>query len=70
MFNQTASVSDFRPVQALERIGEMYFGIPVRRQTNPLFDMMGSLFGGAAQIPAQPGLQKIEPPAPPAVDLD
>ncbi|KAK3945809.1 hypothetical protein QBC46DRAFT_424562 [Diplogelasinospora grovesii] len=31
---------------ALEMIGEMYFGIQRPRQSNPLFDMMGSLFGG------------------------
>ena len=56
--------------KALERIGEMYFNIPVRRQTNPLFEMMGSLFGGGAPSNPQPALQKIEPPAPPAMDLD
>jgi len=33
--------------EALEQIGEMYFGIPVKRGNN-LFDMMGSLFGGGA----------------------
>ena len=33
---------------ALEMIAEMYFGIQRPRQSNPLFDMMGSLFGGAA----------------------
>jgi hypothetical protein len=33
--------------EALEQIGEMYFGIPVKRGHN-LFDMMGSLFGGSA----------------------
>jgi len=33
---------------ALEMIAEMYFGIERPRQSNPLFDMMGSLFGGGA----------------------
>ncbi|KAL2152076.1 hypothetical protein VTH82DRAFT_5260 [Thermothelomyces myriococcoides] len=33
---------------ALEMIAEMYFGIQRPRQSNPLFDMMGSLFGGGA----------------------
>lgn len=32
---------------ALAQIGEMYFGIRIPSQSNPLFDMMGSLFGGA-----------------------
>lgn len=33
--------------EALAQIGEMYFGIKIPRQGNPLFDMMGSmLFGG------------------------
>lgn len=32
--------------EALEIIAEMYFGIQRPRQSNPLFDMMGSLFGG------------------------
>lgn len=33
---------------ALETIAEMYFHIQRPRQSNPLFDMMGSLFGGGA----------------------
>ncbi len=32
--------------QALDQIGEMYFGIKILSQGNPLFDMMGSLFMG------------------------
>ncbi len=32
--------------EALEIIAEMYFNIQRPRQSNPLFDMMGSLFGG------------------------
>ena len=32
---------------AIETIAEMYFSIQRPRQSNPLFDMMGSLFGGA-----------------------
>lgn len=31
---------------ALELVAEMYFGIQRPRQGNPLFDMMGSMFGG------------------------
>ncbi|KIH87950.1 hypothetical protein SPBR_05127 [Sporothrix brasiliensis 5110] len=33
---------------AVETIAEMYFHIQRPRQSNPLFDMMGSLFGGGA----------------------
>ncbi|CRK35845.1 hypothetical protein BN1708_019833, partial [Verticillium longisporum] len=33
---------------ALEMVAEMYFGIVKPRQSNPLMDMMGSLFGGGA----------------------
>lgn len=33
---------------SLETIAEMYFHIQRPRQSNPLFDMMGSLFGGNA----------------------
>jgi hypothetical protein len=57
--------------EALEQIGEMYFGIQVRRQGNPLFDMMGSLFGGGGGGPP-PKSRRVEPTAgaPPAMDLD
>jgi golgi to ER traffic protein 4 len=34
--------------EALESIAEMYFGISPPRQSNPLLDMMGSMFGGGA----------------------
>lgn len=32
--------------EALEQIGEMYFGIRIPKQGNPMFDMLGSMFGG------------------------
>ncbi|KAF2272766.1 DUF410-domain-containing protein [Westerdykella ornata] len=45
---------------ALDRIGEMYFGIRVPRQGNPMMDMLGSMFMGGGlgggQKPATPGL--------------
>lgn len=55
---------------ALAQIGEMYFGIRIPSQSNPLFDMMGSLLmggggGGGAQ---KPKARKVE--APPAPGLD
>ena len=62
--------------EALAHIGEMYFGIKIPRQGNPLFDMMsGMLFGGGgggAQKPASTPKakpKKVEP-VPPPVDLD
>ncbi|KAI9784999.1 MAG: hypothetical protein M1839_001196 [Geoglossum umbratile] len=57
---------------ALDQIGEMYFGIQIRRQTNPLMDIMGSLFGGPGAGGAGPPQSKRVggPAPPPAVDLD
>ena len=55
--------------EALAQIGEMYFGIKIPSQSNPLFDMMGSfLMGGAGGSQKKPS-RKVEAPAPaPAVD--
>lgn len=61
---------------ALAQIGEMYFGIRIPRQGNPLFDMMGSMMGfGASPKPASPRpstpkVKKAEASAPPAEGLD
>ena len=61
---------------ALAQVGEMYFGIKIPRQGNPLFDMMGSLMGfGASPKPASPRpgtpkVKKAEATAPPAEGLD
>ncbi|KAG8532042.1 uncharacterized protein KY384_003679 [Bacidia gigantensis] len=54
---------------ALAQIGEMYFGIKIPRQGNPLFDMMGSMmgFGGSSK----PQAKKREPvQLPPTEGLD
>ena len=63
--------------EALAQIGEMYFGIKIPRQGNPLFDMMGSMFfggaGGASPKPASTPKTKpkrVDSPAPPPADLD
>lgn len=32
--------------EALDTIGEMYFGIKIPRQGNPMMDILGSMFGG------------------------
>lgn len=56
--------------EAMAQIGEMYFGIKIPSQSNPLFDMMGSLLmggggGGAQKKPAK----NLQAPAPaPALD--
>lgn len=41
-----AQLKDVNWAEALEQIGEMYFGIKIPRQGNPMFDMLGSMFGG------------------------
>ncbi|KAH7363102.1 hypothetical protein B0T11DRAFT_329105 [Plectosphaerella cucumerina] len=55
---------------ALETVAEMYFGIARPRQSNPLMDMMSSMFGGGAPGAAQgrPATRRVE--APTAEGLD
>lgn len=65
--------------EALAQIGELYFGIKIPKQGNPLFDMMGSMFfgGGGGQGGGSPSggqqsrntAKKVEAP-PPSMDLD
>jgi hypothetical protein len=50
-------------MQALEQIGDVYFGIQIRRQAN-IFDMMGSMFGAA------PEPQRRAPEIAGSLDLD
>ncbi|KAK4680146.1 hypothetical protein QC764_210470 [Podospora pseudoanserina] len=57
---------------ALELIGEMYFGIQRPRQSNPLFDMMGSFLGmpgGGGGSGGRPMARRVEA-APAAEGLD
>ncbi|EEP78287.1 conserved hypothetical protein [Uncinocarpus reesii 1704] len=61
--------------QALAHIGEVYFGIRIPKQSNPLMDMMGMFFGGGSQggnrspTPQRPKQPKqVAPPA--SMDLD
>lgn len=52
---------------ALAQVGEMYFGIRIPRQGNPLFDMMGSMMGfGGNPKPStpRPGTPKGKPSTP------
>lgn len=41
-----AELKDVNWSEALDQIGEIYFGIKIPRQGNPMFDMLGSMFGG------------------------
>ncbi len=56
--------------EALEIVAEIYFGISPPRQGNPLFDMMGSMFGGAAPKKQQKKRVTATAPAPVAEGLD
>lgn len=56
--------------EALAQIGEMYFGIKIPSQSNPLMDMMGSfLMGGSGSASQKPG-NRIGGPAAPSPALD
>ncbi|KAL8418285.1 hypothetical protein RB594_001771 [Gaeumannomyces avenae] len=53
--------------EPLEIVAEMYFGIARPRQSNPLLDMMGSLFsggggGGGASAGRKPPVRRVEAP--------
>lgn len=41
-----AQLKDVNWAEALDQIGEMYFGIKIPQRGNPMFDMLGSMFGG------------------------
>ncbi|KAF2261147.1 DUF410-domain-containing protein [Lojkania enalia] len=41
-----AHLNDLNWAEALDQIGEMYFGIRIPRQGNPMMDMLGSMFMG------------------------
>ncbi|KFZ03632.1 hypothetical protein V502_10790 [Pseudogymnoascus sp. VKM F-4520 (FW-2644)] len=56
--------------EALESIAEMYFGISRPRQGNPLFDMMGSMFGAPQAPKKQPKRVGAASSAPAAEGLD
>ncbi len=56
---------------SLEIIAEMYFGIQRPRQSNPLLDMMGGLFGGGAGAggpSTKPSVRRVEAPAAEGLD--
>lgn len=48
--------------EAVEQIGETYFGVKRPRQSNPLMDMMGSMFGGGSAVGGR------RTPAPPIME--
>jgi len=49
-----ANLKDTNWDEALDQIGEMYFGIRIPKQGNPMFDMLGSMFGGGMGGGAKP----------------
>lgn len=54
---------------ALAQIGEMYFGIKIPSQSNPLLDMMGSfLMGGGGGASKQAASKTVQPAPAPALD--
>ena len=56
--------------EALDQIGEMYFGIKIPRQGNPMFDMLGSMFGGGMGGGGAAAPKKAVGGRPPAAGLD
>lgn len=50
--------------EALDQIGEMYFGIKIPSQSNPLMDMMGSLLMGGGRNSPKPKPKSVGPAAP------
>jgi hypothetical protein len=56
--------------EALVSVAEMYFGIQRPRQGNPLFDMMGSMFGGGGPAASKPQPKRVGASAPVAEGLD
>jgi hypothetical protein len=56
--------------EALAQIGEMYFGIKMPSQGNPLFDMMSSFMGGGGSGSQKPASRRVEAAPAPAPALD
>ena len=54
--------------EALTSVAEMYFGIQRPRHGNPLFDMMGSMFGGGGAGPAKSQPKRVGGSAAPAAE--
>ncbi|KAH0371835.1 DUF410-domain-containing protein, partial [Aureobasidium melanogenum] len=50
--------------EALAQVGEMYFGIKIPSQSNPLFDMMSSFMGGGGSGSQKSAPRRVEAPAP------
>jgi hypothetical protein len=65
-----ADLKDVNWNEALDQIGEMYFGIKIPRQGNPMFDMLGSMFGGGMGGGGAPPKKAVGGRAPPAAGLD
>lgn len=54
--------------EALAHVGEMFFSIQQPRQSNPLMDMMGAMFGGGSGGGQERQKPQSNPAPPPALD--
>ena len=50
--------------EALDQIGEMYFGIKMPRQGNPMMDMLGNMFMGGGGGGGKKEKKSVAPAAP------
>lgn len=58
-----AHLKDVAWEEALAQVGEMYFGIKIPRQGNPMMDMLGNMFmGGGMGGGSKKGGKKDERP--------
>lgn len=62
-----ANLSDVNWGEALDKIGEMYFGINIPRQGNPMMDMLGNMFMGGGLGGGNKG-KKLDAPGTPGLD--
>jgi hypothetical protein len=67
-----AQLKDVNWAEALDQIGEMYFGIKMPRQGNPMMDMLGNMFmgGGLGGGGAKKERKTVGAAAPQASGLD
>lgn len=64
----SANLSDVNWGEALEKVGEMYFGISIPRQGNPMMDMLGNMFMGGGLGGGKKGGKKLDAPGTPGLD--
>lgn len=54
----SAHLKDVNWDEALDQVGEMYFGIKIPRQGNPMLDMLGNMFMGGGGLGGGAGSKK------------